>query len=226
MYGDDKEKSIGASVALQVEKSMPINTEVDINERVEKILAKIVAVADRQDVVYSIRVVDEDEMNAFSLPGGYIYINKGLIDRVGNDDQLAAVVAHELAHVVAKHSMKRLQGAYGATLLTGAAILSGNGALAAGVNLTSSSLLFQNSRDDEFEADRLGVKYMRQAGYDPSQMKVMLSKLAEYQDKQSLRPLSYWRTHPYLPQRMARADTEAKGSMAFRDYLNVTGEDK
>ncbi len=226
MYGDDKEKSIGASVALQVEKTMPINTEIDINERVEKILAKIVSVADRQDVVYSIRVIDEDEMNAFSLPGGYIYINKGLIDRVGNDDQLAAVIAHELAHVVAKHSMKRLQGAYGATLLTGAAIFSGSGELAAGVSLASSSLLFQNSREDEFEADRLGIKYMRQAGYDSSQMKPMLRKLSDYQDKQSLRPLNYWRTHPYLPQRMARADAAAKDGMEFRDYLNITGEER
>lgn len=226
MYGEDKERSIGASVALQVEKQMPMNTDVDINERVENIFKKIVAVCDRQDLVYTIRVIDEDEMNAFSLPGGYVYLNKGLIDRVENDDQLASVIAHEVAHIVAKHSMKRLQGAYGATALLGAAILSGNGALAAGVDLASSSLLFQNSREDEFESDKLAVKYMRLAGYDPSQVKAMLGKLLEHQAKQPPRPLMYWRTHPYLPQRMARADTEAKGGMEFRDYLNVTGEAK
>jgi predicted Zn-dependent protease len=226
MYGDDKEKSIGASVALQVEKSMKLVNELDVNERVEKILNKIVAVCDRQDLVYTIRVIDEDEMNAFSLPGGYIYLNKGLTDRVTNDDQLAGVISHEVAHVVAKHAMKRLQGAYGATVLMGAALISGNGALAAGINLASTSLLFQNSREDEFESDRLGVKYMRLAGYDPTAMKLMLNALLEHQSKESLRPLNYWRTHPFLPQRMARAAAEARGTMEYRDYLNVTGEEK
>jgi predicted Zn-dependent protease len=225
MYGDDKESSIGAGVALQVEKQMKMNMEVDANERAQHILDKIVAVSDRKDLVYTIGVIDEDDMNAFSLPGGYIYLNKGLMDRV-KDDELAAVIAHEVAHVTAKHSMKRLQGAYGATVLQGLAIASGSGAMAAGVGLTSNSLLFQNSREDEFEADRLGVRYMKAAGYDPSKMKTMLQKLLEYQAKQPPRQLSYWRTHPFLPQRMAQAAATARGSADFKDYLNITGEEK
>jgi Putative Zn-dependent protease, contains TPR repeats len=143
-----------------------------------------------------------------------------------NDDQLASVIGHEVAHITAKHAMKRLQGAYGAMALTGAAIISGNNALAAGIDLTSSSLLFQNSREDEFEADRLGLAYMKAAGYDTSQVRVMLLKLSEYQNKQAPRPLSYWRTHPYLPQRMAKVDAVAKGGAEFRDYLNITGEER
>ena len=226
MYGDEKEKAIGASVALDVQKKFPINTEVDINERVEKILQKIAAVCDRQDLVYTVYVIDEDEVNAFSLPGGYVYINKGLIDRITSDDQLAAVIAHEIAHVTAKHAMKRLQGSYGALALQGAAIASGSGAAALGANLAATSVLFQNSREDEFEADRLGIKYMREAGYDPLQMRVMLGVLLDYQAKQPLRPLNYWRSHPYIPQRMAQADAQAKGKAEFRDYLNITGEEK
>ena len=211
LYGDEKEKSIGASISAQVEKELPIDTDVDINERVEKVLKKIAAVCDRQDLVYTIHVIDKDEVNAFSLPGGYVYVFKGLIDRIANDDQLASVIGHEVGHVTAKHAMKRLQGAYGATVLTGLAIASGNGAVVAGVDLTASSLLFANSREDEFEADRLGIKYMKKAGYDPLQMRAMLGKLLEYQTKQPRQPLAYWRTHPYIPQRMAQAEAEAKG---------------
>ena len=143
-----------------------------------------------------------------------------------NDDQLASVIGHEIAHITAKHAIKRLQGAYGATVLQVGAIASGSGALAAGINLTASSFLFANSRDDEFEADKLGVKYMREAGYDPLQMRLMLGKLLAHENKQPLRPLNYWRTHPYLPQRMARADAEAKGAAEFKDFLNITGEDR
>ncbi len=227
MYGDDKEAAIGASVALQVEKTMKFNNDVDINARVEGILHKIAAVSDRRDMVYAIRVIeDEDDVaNAFSLPGGYVYVYKGLIDLVASDDQLASVIAHEVAHVTAKHAMKRLQGAYGAMILQGGAIASGNYALAAGIDLAASSILMKNSRADEYEADALGVKYMRLAGYDPSQMKVMLAKLLEHQAKEPLRPLNYWRTHPYLPQRIAMASQIAAGKADFRDYLNMTGEE-
>lgn len=224
LYGDEKEKSIGASVSLQVEKTLKLNTDVDVNERAEKILKRIAAVCDRKDLVYTVRVIEDDAVNAFSLPGGYVYVNKGLADLITNDDQLASVIAHEVAHITAKHAMKRLQGAYGAMVLEGAAIASGQGGMAAGVGLAADSLLFANSRDDEFEADRLGVRYMKRAGYDPSQMRAMLGKLLEHQMKEPPRPFIYWRTHPFIPQRMARAAQAANGAAGFRDYLNITGE--
>ncbi|MBI3314634.1 MAG: M48 family metalloprotease [Candidatus Omnitrophica bacterium] len=226
MYGDEKEKNIGAAASVQVEKTVKLNTDVDVNERAEKILKRIVAVCDRKDLVYTVRVIEDDAVNAFSLPGGYVYVNKGLVDLVTNDDQLVAVIAHEVAHITAKHAMKRLQGAYGALVLQGAAIASGQGGMAAGVGIAADSLLFANSREDEFEADRLGVRYMKRAGYDPSQMRVMLGKLLEHQMKEPPRPFTYWRTHPFIPQRMARANEAAKGAAGFRDYLNITGEEK
>ncbi len=226
LYSDDKEKNMGASVALSVEKTMKLDTDVDINERVEKILKKIVSVCDRQELVYTIRVIDDDVMNAFSLPGGYIYIYKGLIDKMDNDDQLAGVIGHEVAHVVAKHSLKRLQAAYGSMILEGVAVISGQGALASGIDLTASSVFFINSREDEFQADRLGVKYMKLAGYDSSQMKLMLAKLLKESEKKGPQSISYWRSHPYIPLRMAKVDKEAYGKGQFKDYLNLTGEDR
>ncbi len=226
LYGDEKEKSIGASAALSVEKTSKINTDVDVNERVRRVLDKIVAVCDRQDLVYTIRVVDEDVMNAFSLPGGYVYIYKGLLDKMDNDDQLAGVIGHEVAHIVAKHALKRLQAAYGATILEGAAVASGHINMAAGMDLAISSVFFENSREDEFQSDRLGLKYMSLAGYDPHQMKIMLGKLLKAQTKLGLQPKSYWRSHPYIPLRIAKVDQEANGKVQFKDYLNLTGEER
>ncbi len=226
LMGDEKEASIGASAALQVEKTMKMDLDVDVNERAERILRRIAAVADRKDLVYTIRVVNEDEMNAFSLPGGYVYLFRGLMDRIKSDDELASVVAHEVAHITARHAMKRLQGSYGALVMQGAAIATGDPALIASVGLGAPSILLVNSREDEFEADRLGVRYMRMAGYDPMQMKSMLGKLLKYQADKGPRRLVYWRTHPYIPQRMAQAAVEARGKAEFREYLNITGEEK
>ncbi len=226
MYGEDKERSMGASVALAVEKSLKISTEVDVNERMEAILKRIVAVCDRQDLIYTIRVVDEDVVNAFSLPGGYVYMYQGLIDKLKTDDQIAGVIGHEVAHIVAKHALKRLQAAYGATVLEGAAVLSGQGELAAATNLTASSLFFINSREDEFQADRLGVKYMQLAGYDASQMKTVLAVLLKESNKRGPQLKSYWRSHPYIPLRIAKVDAEANGALQFKDYLNLTGEER
>ena len=226
MYGDDKENNLGSSVALSVEKTLKIDTDVDINERAEKILKKIAAVCDRKELIYTIRVIDEDVMNAFSLPGGYVYIYKGLIDKMNNDDQLAGVIGHEIGHIVAKHALKRVQAAYGATLLEGVAVFSGQGSLAAGIDLTASSVFFLNSREDEFQADRLGVKYMKLAGYDSSQMKGMLARLLQEENKKGAQPMNYWRTHPYIPLRIAKVDMEAHGKNQSKDYINLTGEDR
>lgn len=226
MYSDDKERNLGASVAASVEKEMKIDTEVDVNERMRAILKRIVDVSDRKDLIYTIRVIDEDVMNAFSLPGGYIYMYKGLIDKLKTDDQIAGVIGHEVAHVVAKHALKRLQAAYGATILEGAAVVSGQGEVAAATNLTAASLFFINSREDEFQADRLGVKYMKLAGYDASQMKIVLAKLLEESTKKGPQLKSYWRSHPYIPLRIAKVDSEVQGAMQFKDYLNLTGEER
>ena len=226
MYNDDKEKNLGSSVALEVEKTLKIDTDVDINERVGKILKKIVAVCDRKELIYTIRVIDEDVMNAFSLPGGYVYIYRGLIDKMSSDDQLAGVISHEVGHIVAKHALKRVQAAYGATILEGVAVVSGQGALAAGIDLTTASVFFLNSREDEFQADRLGVKYMKLAGYDANQMKTMLAKILEEENKKVPQVKSYWRTHPYIPLRIAKVDVEANGKNQFKNYLNLTGEER
>ncbi len=222
LYGTEKEMKIGDSVAQKIEKEFEIITDVDINERVERILDKIVAVSDRRDLVYFIKILDKDIMNAISLPGGYIYLFKGLIDKVDNDGQLAGVIAHEVGHITAKHGIKRLQNAYGALLLQVAATQA-KGNVGGGVNLAITSLFMEYSQEAEFESDRLSVKYLKKAGYDPQEMVQFLEKLRDEKEKAKLRRFSYWKTHPNISKRIAVVNQEITGKLEFRDYLNIIG---
>jgi predicted Zn-dependent protease len=225
LYSSEKEVNIGDKIAPQIEARYKIVTEVDINERIERIFESIVAVCDRKDLVYFIKILDDDPINAVSLPGGYVYIFRGLIDVAESDDQLAGVIAHEIGHITAKHGVKRMQNAYAAMALQVAAVTSGSGNVARGTNLALTSLFLEYSQKDEFEADRLGVKYLKKAGYDPSAMAEFLKIMKEKKDKEPLNPFSYWKTHPNLSKRISVVNQEVTGKLEFRDYLNLTEEE-
>ncbi|HQO57191.1 MAG TPA: M48 family metallopeptidase [Candidatus Omnitrophota bacterium] len=225
LYGTEKEVSIGDAVARQVEQNYPISREVDLNQRMETILDRLVPVVDRKDLVYTIRVIDEDTVNAVSLPGGYVYVFRGLIDKAKTDDQLAGVVAHELGHITARHGIKRMQTLYGYTLLQGLAIASQDADAVVGVNAIYTSVFLAYSRQDEFEADRLAVKYMKKAGYDPEEMIKVLEILKKEEERAPARPVSYFRTHPYLAERMGVVHQAITGELRFKDYLNLTGSE-
>jgi beta-barrel assembly-enhancing protease len=221
LYNSDKEESIGDAVAAQVEKKYTIVADISVNERVQAIFDKIVAVCDRQEFVYQVKVIDEDVMNAVSLPGGHVFIFRAIVDKADNDDQIASVLAHEIGHITARHGMKRLEASYGALALQVASVAQGSARVASGTNLALASLFTEFSQHDEFEADKLGIKYMKKAGYNPDEMANFFRKLQEAQDKEPIRPHSYWRTHPFIPQRIAAINAEIKGELEFRDYLNL-----
>lgn len=223
MYGTDKEVAIGDAVSRQVEQQYEVITDVDVNERVESILKRIVDVCDRQDIVYFIKVIKDDSMNAVSLPGGYVYVFSGLLDKVKDDEELAGVIAHEIGHINAKHSLKRLQASYGAMVLQLLSTQAG-GNVAGGVNLALTTLFMENSQEAEFESDRLAVKYMKKAGYDPMKVSTMLQKLQMEHDKEPLMPHSYWRTHPHIPERIANVNQEITGKLEFKDYIKLIGD--
>lgn len=223
IYGTDKEVSIGEAVSVKMEQQYELVTDVDVNERVRRILDRVAAVCDRKDIAYFIKVIDKDIMNAVSLPGGYVYIFKGLMDKLETDDQIAGVIAHEVAHITARHAVKRIQNAYGAMILQGLATQS-NAKVAQGVNFALVSLFSEYSQQDEFEADRLGVKYLKKAGYDPNAMIQVLVELREDQEKGPVREYSYWRTHPFIPQRISVVNQAITGKLEFKDYLNLMGE--
>jgi predicted Zn-dependent protease len=230
VYSTDREQQIGASVAQEVEKELKVVDDAAMNARVDRINDRIAAVCDRKEIVYITKLVEEKDLkgeaplvNAMALPGGYVYVFKGLLDHIDNDDQLAAVIAHEIAHVAARHSIKRLQASYTSLPLILAAMAT-NSQVAGGLMTTIQTMFLSYSQADELQADSLGIKYMTAAGYDPAGMVGMLENLQSYDRKQPPRPKMYGRSHPYVHQRIANADRQIKGELSFRDYVRTTGE--
>ncbi len=221
-YSTDKEVKMGRSMAKQVEKEYKAAEDPLMQHRVEVIGRKIAAVSDRKDIDYHFMVLDEEDVNAVSLPGGYIYVNKGLVEKVDNDDELAGVLAHEVGHIVARHSVKKLQALQGYSILrilVAAAPQSGEVGSASDAAFTE--LLLGYSREDELLADQLGARYAKLAGYDPYAMLTFLRKLQEINRRMPLQPKSYFKTHPYVPDRVRVVKQELGEGVDFEDYINI-----
>jgi len=221
-YSTDKEVQMGQAISQQVEKEYKAADDPLIQKRVEDIGKKIASVCDRKEIDYSFKVLNDEEVNAFSLPGGFVYVNKGLIDKVSNDDELAAVLAHEVGHVVARHSIKKLQAmqAYSILrILVAAAPGSGNVGNAA--DIAFAEILLGYGREDELLADQLGARYTKLAGYNPRAMISFLEKLQDIERRKPARPKSYFKTHPYVPDRIRIVKQELGEKISFTDYINI-----
>jgi predicted Zn-dependent protease len=225
MYSTDKEVAIGDSFSKEMETEYMVIHDRDLNERLNRVGEKIVAVCDRKELLYRFRVIedkkDPDIVNAVSLPGGYVYVFKKLLKMADTDDELAAVVGHEVGHIVARHSIKRIQAIWGYNILTVLAATTGSGALAQGTQVAYLSAISGYSQEDELLADKLGARYAKRAGYDPKAMLIFLNKLWEHDKKEKPQELNYFRSHPYTGQRIKSAREELGGRITFEDFLNV-----
>jgi len=224
-YSTDKEVRMGDSIAREVNRTYKLEEDPLVQKRVDTIGRKIAAVCDRRDIDYHFYILQDKEINAVSLPGGYVYINSGLIEKVDNDDELAGVIAHEVGHIVARHSIKKLQAVMGYSvfrILVAAASQSGGAGSAADAAFTE--LILGYGREDELLADQLAARYMKLAGYSPHAMVTFLEKLQEDNRRKPLRPKSYFKTHPYVPDRIRVVKQEMGDKIDFSDYINIEQE--
>lgn len=221
-YSTDKEVHIGESIAREVENKYKLVDDPLVQKRVEDIGQRIVSVCDRKDIDYRFYVLEDEEINALSLPGGFIYVNKGLIDKVANDDELACILSHEVGHIVARHSIKKLQAIMGYSILR---ILTASIPQAAPVgnaaDIAFTEILLGYSREDELLADQLASRYARLAGYDAHGMITFLEKLQEINRRKPLKPKTYFKTHPYIPDRIRVVKQELNEKINFTDYINI-----
>lgn len=211
-----QEVALGQEVHQTLAKQYKMSTDAAQNARLQRLGREIAKVSDRQDYQYTFFLIEEDQLNAFTTPGGRIYVYSGLMEKL-NDEQLASVLAHEIGHCAAKHTAKKYQSALGYNLI-GSLVLGqiasdstrqlasiSSGAI---MQLVSSSY----SRRDEYEADRLAVKYMQRAGYDPRAV-IGAFKVLKANSQGSQVPLML-RTHPYLDDRISAVEQQiATGSV-------------
>lgn len=224
LYSTEREITMGCKIAKQITQEFRIsNNPYDI-ERVNAIGQKIAKVCDRGELNYYFYIIDTDKegegsVNAFCIPGGYIYIFKGLLDML-NDDELAFVLAHETGHIVSRHHIKQLQAAMGYNLVMAASAgAKADPEFTSGLSFALAQILTAYSREDEFKADELAIKYCKSAGFNPQAGLEVLEKLYE-EDKKNIRTISYFRTHPYPAQRIRNIREALHVPLEPEDYIN------
>ena len=206
--GTEAEVREGRMLAAEVDKEAKFIDDPIITEYVNRVGQNIVLHSDAK-IPFTIKVIDSDEVNAFALPGGFFYVNKGLILAADNEAELAGVMSHEIAHVCARHAMeneaKMRALDYGllAGMILGGGII-GN-VLYNGGGMIEAMAFLKFSRGAEEEADRLGMQYMWAAGYDPNAMATMFEKLEAKNKKKPGTISKLFATHPAPPERRAAA---------------------
>jgi predicted Zn-dependent protease len=210
----DSEVTMGRSFDAQVKHEFPESKNQEKTARLERIGTRVAQVSDRQDFQYHFTLIAKDEMNAFTVPGGYIYFFEGLYDKLSTDDEIAAVLAHEIGHSAARHTVKKYQAALGYDLVSRILFARFTSDLARqvaslGGGLIANIAMSAYGRQDEFEADRLGIKYMRLAGYDLNGMIRTFEILKK--NSKGPEPPRILRTHPYIDDRIKAVEKEIQG---------------
>lgn len=203
-----QEVAIGADYSRQINQQMPMLNDQATLAYVNQIGSQLAAIADPRGIRYHFYVVNSDVVNAFALPGGYVYINRGIIERADNLSEFAGVLAHEIGHVAERHSIEQLQRAQNANL--GLNVLYGvllgrapSGVEQAGIQVGGSAVFAGYTRDAEREADRVGVAYMVRAGYNPIGLATFFEELLQMQQRQPSRVEQWFSTHPTTTERVA-----------------------
>ncbi len=226
-YSLETEIRMGKQYSMQVEQSVKLVQDPVVNEYVNRIGQNLVRNSDAQ-VPFTIKVIDSDEVNAFALPGGFFYVNSGLILAADEEAELAGVMAHEIAHVAARHGMRQMTRANWAQIGTIPLIFVGGGIgygiyEASGLALPLTFMKFQ--RNFEAEADYLGLQYMYKTGYDPQAFIAFFEKIQAKEKKKPGTLAKAFASHPQTPDRIQESQKEIATILpAKAQYVVSTSE--
>jgi hypothetical protein len=226
-YSLETEIKMGQQFAMQVEQSVKLVQDPVVTEYVNRIGQNLVRNSDAQ-VPFTIKVIDSDEVNAFALPGGFFYVNSGLILAADEEAELAGVMAHEISHVCARHGMRQQTRANWAQIGTIPLIFVGGGIgygiyEASGLALPLTFMKFQ--RSFEAEADYLGLQYMYKTGYDPQAFISFFEKLQAKEKKKPGTLAKAFASHPQTPDRIEASQREIATILPARaQYIVSTSE--
>ena len=226
-YSIEREIALGHDLARQVEESSKLVTDPEINEYINRIGQNLVRNSDSR-VPFTIKVLDSDEVNAFALPGGFFYVDSGLIMAADTEAELAAVMAHEIAHVAARHATKNMTKQQIWNMASIPLMFIGGPAAYAIAEVASIAVpmgFLKFSRDAEREADMLGLQYDYAAGYDPEAFVQFFEKLKVEEKKKHSNIAKMFSTHPMNSERIEAAQNEIRAYLPDRDsYVVDTSE--
>jgi beta-barrel assembly-enhancing protease len=229
LYSLEREIALGKGAAQEVERSAKMITDPVVTEYVNRVGQNLVRNSDAK-VPFTIKVIDSDEINAFALPGGFFYVNSGLILHADEEAELAGVMSHEIAHVAARHGTRNATKGEIAQFASIPLILLGPGGWAGyglyqGLNLAIPIGFLKFSRDNEREADFLGLQYMYKAGYDPNAFVSFFEKIEAEERRHPGSIPKVFSTHPPTPERVQKAQEEIASILPTRDeYIVTTSE--
>jgi predicted Zn-dependent protease len=228
-YSLEKEIALGKQLAQEVERSSKLIDDPVVTEYVNRVGQNLVRNSDAR-VPFTIKVIDSDEVNAFALPGGFFYVNSGLILRAQEESELAGVMAHEISHVAARHGTKNATKGEIAQLATIPLVLLGPAGLAGyglyeGLNIALPLTFLKFSRDAEREADFLGLQYMYKAGYDPNAYITFFERIQADEKRRPGTIPKAFSTHPPTPERIENAQKEIARILPNRPEYIVTSSE-
>lgn len=229
IISEQKEIAIGKQYATQIDRSARIIKDPVVNEYVNRVAQNIARNSDLK-IPLTVKIIDSPDINAFALPGGFLYVNSGLLRAAKEEDQLAGVIAHEIAHVAARHwasqMTKRtiLQYAMLPLIFTPMSATLYYGVMEAYMNGVPLAFL-KFSRNDEAEADYLGIQYMYKAGYDPNAYVAFFGRIVQEQRRNPGSVPTIFADHPPTAGRIIKAEKEIKTILPKRsEYLVSTSE--
>ena len=199
----EEEWQLGQQLSQDIARQIPLNQDPVVNQYVQQMGQRIVAQTNMANLPWNFHVVNDPSINAFAIPGGHVYIHTGLINASANASELAGVMAHEIAHVLERHSTEQISRQYGLSVLAGLVLGQDPGGLQRlAAEIVAGGALARYSREAEREADEVGLQAMNLAGYNPQGMVAMFNTLLASRQTSPGRVERFFSTHPLTEDRI------------------------